>query len=57
MVGHGAVFARWIVFDDSAFEKIICGVAVAGNFAGMAGITLVGKRPVNPCHPQSATPG
>ena len=43
--------------DDGAFEKIIGGVAIAGKFAGMAGVTLVGNRPINPCYPQSATPG
>ena len=37
-------------FYDSAFEEIIGGVAIAGNFAGMAGVTLVGNGPVNPCH-------
>ena len=50
------LFVRWIVYDDSAFEKIIRGVAIAGNLAGMAGVTIVENGPVNPCHPQSASP-
>ena len=50
------LFARWIVSDDSTFEKIIGGLAVPGNFAGMAGVTLVKNGSVNSCHPQSAAP-
>ena len=50
-------FVRWIVCDDIAFKKIIRGIAITGIFAGMAGLTIVGNWPVDPCHPQSATPG
>ena len=49
-------FVRWIVCDDSAFEKIIRGVAIPRNVAGMAGVKVIGNGQVNPCHPQSATP-
>ena len=51
------LFACWIVCDDGAFEKIIGRVAIAGNFAGVAGFTLVRNGPVSACHAQSATPG
>ena len=49
------LFACWTVCYDGAFEKIIGGVAIARNFAGMAGFTPVRNGPVSACHAQSAT--
>ena len=42
--------------DDGAFEKIIGGITIAGNFARMASVTLVRNGPVDPRYSQSAAP-